>query len=142
MENAETSRHPNTDSRRKSYPDHQPEDERAPVKHEPKWFWHRCRRNANTQGLRTAIAELNALQPHNNRKEIKMSSPSGYVQLLQSDLDNFTAEINAAVSVLTGYIAQLVAGQSTPLPAADEAAITAAVASLSGLEPPAPASTS
>jgi hypothetical protein len=67
-----------------------------------------------------------------------MTEPTGLVQIQQSDLDNFTSEINAAVTTLTTYIQQLVAGQSTPLPAADEVNIDAAITALQGLEPPAP----
>jgi hypothetical protein len=64
--------------------------------------------------------------------------PTGLVQILQSDLDNFTSEITAAVGVLTPLIAQLTANQATPLPAADEANLEAAITALQGLEPPAP----
>jgi len=63
-------------------------------------------------------------------------SGSGNVQIAQADLDNFTAEINAAVTVIAGYIQTLLANQSTPLPAADESKLTEAVTALQGLEPP------
>jgi hypothetical protein len=65
--------------------------------------------------------------------------PTGLVQILQSDLDTFTSEITAAVAVIGPLIAQLQANQATPLPAADEANLTAAIATLTALEPPAPA---
>lgn len=102
-----------------------------------------CCRTAETEELWSALADLNALmQLFNCGNEYRMStptgSPTGYVQILQSDLDTFTSEITAAVAVLTGYIQSLIAGQGTPLKAADEAAITAAVTSLSSLEPPTP----
>jgi hypothetical protein len=75
------------------------------------------------------------------------------VQIDESDLAGFAAAINAevgtigaAVTSLTAYIKQLVAGQAVALPAADESAIntalsalSASVGSLSALEPPAPA---
>jgi len=67
------------------------------------------------------------------------SEPTGQVQIAQADLDNFAAEITAAVNVLAPYIQQLIAGQSVTLAAADESAVTAAITSLQNLEPPAPA---
>ena len=95
---------------------------------------------ADTAALQAAIAKLNAVVPLHQKigKHEKMSSPTGFVQLLQSDLDHFTAEITAATSVIASYIAKLVAGQNPPLPAADEAALTAAVTALQTLEPPTP----
>lgn len=55
------------------------------------------------------------------------------------------AAIGTAVGVLQGYIAQLVAGQGTPLPAADETALnqaltdlSASVGNLNALEPVTP----
>lgn len=67
-----------------------------------------------------------------------MSAPTGLVSLKQSDLDTFAAGFEAVKSALATYIAQLVANQSTPLPAADEAGLTQALADLTSLEPPAP----
>lgn len=78
------------------------------------------------------------------------------VQVDQTDLDSFAAAVEtevtavgSAVSVLSAYIQQLVAGQAVPLPAADESAVSkalgdlsAAVSGLSALEPPAPAPSS
>lgn len=79
-----------------------------------------------------------------------MTEPTGTVTLLQSDIDGWTSTVTAAATALgtvqttlVAYIQQLLAGQSTPLPAADEANINAAVTglgtvvtSLQGLEPP------
>lgn len=67
-----------------------------------------------------------------------MTEPTGLVQILQADLDNFASEISAAVTVLGPYIQALLA--SGTLPAADETAVAAAISALSSLEPPAPAS--
>jgi hypothetical protein len=60
-------------------------------------------------------------------------------------VENEVTAITAAVGVLQGYIAQLLAGQGTPLPAADESVINqaltdlgASVGTLNALEPPAP----
>jgi hypothetical protein len=94
--------------------------------------------NADTGALRSAVVDLQKLVPQ-QVKEIEMSTPSGMVQIAQADLDNFTSEIVAAVGVVSGYITQLLANQSTPLPEADETALTAAMSSLEALEPPAPA---
>jgi hypothetical protein len=93
---------------------------------------------ADTKALRSALVDLQKLVPQ-QVKETEMSTPTGMVQIAQADLDNFTSEITAAVGVLKGYIAQLLANQATPLPAADETELTAAVAALDALEPPAPA---
>lgn len=68
-----------------------------------------------------------------------MTNPTGMVQIAQADLDNFTSEITAAIGVISGYIKTLLANQATPLPAADESTLTAAVSALEALEPPAPA---
>jgi hypothetical protein len=71
-------------------------------------------------------------------------------QIDQTDLDNFTTAITTQVGVLTDaaktlgdYIAQLVAGQAAPLPAADESGIQNALSvlgatssALVALEPP------
>jgi hypothetical protein len=64
--------------------------------------------------------------------------PTGLVQIEQADLDTFTSEINAAVTTLSGYIQQLIAGQAVPLPVADESALNSALQALQNLEPPAP----
>jgi hypothetical protein len=69
-----------------------------------------------------------------------MSSPSGVVQIAQTDLDNFASEVQTAATTISGYITTLLANQSTPLPDADESALTAAVTALQNLEPPAPTS--
>lgn len=95
---------------------------------------------ANTAHLEHAIHELQRLIP-NYKQGLIVTAPSGLVQIQQSDLDNFTSEITAAVTVLGPYIQQLVAS-STALSDADESAITAAIAQLQGLEPPAPAPSS
>jgi hypothetical protein len=66
-----------------------------------------------------------------------MTTPTGSVQLLQSDLDTFAAELEAKTA-LAGYIQTLVAGQAVPLSAADETGLTKALSDLTALEPPAP----
>jgi hypothetical protein len=92
---------------------------------------------ADTTNLVQAINDLNQLTERNTMTN-PTPEPTGQVQIAQSDLDNFTSEINAAVSTLSTYIQQLVANQSTPLPAADEANLEAAITALQNLEPPAP----
>ncbi len=67
-----------------------------------------------------------------------MSEPTGLVSLQQADLDTFAAEFEAVKTALAAYIAQLVANQSTPLPAADEAGLAQALADLDALEPVTP----
>lgn len=67
-----------------------------------------------------------------------MSTPTGYVQVLQSDLDTFAAEFEAVATALQTYIAQLVANQATPLSEADESGLAQALSDLDALEPPAP----
>jgi len=76
------------------------------------------------------------------------------VQIDEDDLVGFAATINgevaaigAAVTALTEYVQQLVAGQNVALPAADESGINAALSALSasvtalgGLKPPTPPS--
>jgi hypothetical protein len=101
-------------------------------------MFRRCRPlpPANTTHLVHAITRLQTL----TGKKQQMTAPTGNVQIAQADLDNFTSEINTAVTTISGYITTLLANQSTPLPAADESALTAAVAALDALEPPAPAS--
>jgi hypothetical protein len=59
------------------------------------------------------------------------------VQIDQADLDAFAAEFEAVKTALAAYIAQLKANQTAPLPAADEAGLTQALADLDALEPPA-----
>jgi hypothetical protein len=93
--------------------------------------------NADTDGLSEAIAGLTALVPAEMKGRL-MTVPTGFVQILQSDLDTFTSEIASAVGVLGPYIQQLLANQAIPLPAADEANITAAITALQNIEPPAP----
>lgn len=88
--------------------------------------------------MKAALTKLQSLVPKTIPQGEKMSSPTGTVTLLQSDIDGWTSSITAAVGVLAAYIKQLIAGQATPLPAADEANIDAAIASLLALEPPAP----
>jgi hypothetical protein len=61
-----------------------------------------------------------------------------FVQIAQSDLDNFAAEFEAVSTALQGFIATLQANQATPLSAADESGLATALADLSALEPPAP----
>jgi hypothetical protein len=58
------------------------------------------------------------------------------VQIEQSDLDAFAASVSTAATTISGYLTTLLANQATPLPEADESALTAAVASLTALEPP------
>jgi hypothetical protein len=91
---------------------------------------------ADTSRLAAALTDLQALTQQ--EKENVMSAPTGMVQLLQSDLDTFTANFEAVKTSLAAYIAQLVAGQSTPLPAADETGLNKALTDLAALEPPAP----
>lgn len=68
-----------------------------------------------------------------------MTSPTpNLVEIDQNDLDNFAKEISDAVAVLAPYIQKLVSGQSVTLAAADESAVSAAITSLTNLEPPAP----
>ncbi len=67
-----------------------------------------------------------------------MSEPTGLVSLQQADLDTFASEFEAVKTALAAYIAQLVANQATPLPAADESGLAQALADLDSLEPPAP----
>ncbi len=69
-----------------------------------------------------------------------MTNPTGFVQIAQSDLDNFATGFEAVKTALAAYIAQLVANQSAPLPAADEAGLQQALSDLTALEPPAPPS--
>lgn len=68
-----------------------------------------------------------------------MSAPTGLVSIAQSDLDTFATNFEAVKTALSTYIAQLVANQATPLPAADESGLTQALSDLTALEPPAPA---
>jgi hypothetical protein len=82
-----------------------------------------------------------------------MTEPTGLVQVPQSELDGFTAqintlaaEINAAVGVLGPYITTLLANATPQLPEADVAnlttamtGLTAAGTALDALEPPTPA---
>ena len=67
-----------------------------------------------------------------------MTAPPTHVQILQSDLDDFAVAFENVKTVLSSYIAVLLAGQTVPLPAADEASLKAALADLQSLEPPAP----
>lgn len=90
---------------------------------------------ANTSKLSKALADLTALVP-TKEKETVMSTPTGNVQIAQADLDTFATEFEAVKTALAGYIAQLVANQATPLPAADEAGLNQALADLTALEPP------
>jgi hypothetical protein len=96
---------------------------------------------ADTSALRAALTDLQTLAPSAPTqpglwKETVMSGPTGFVQLLQSDLDTFATEFEAVKTALATYIAQLVANQSTPLPAADESGLNKALADLTALEPP------
>jgi hypothetical protein len=120
-------------------------------------------RSANAS-LNKAVRKIVSIEPEGN---FTMTNPtSGYVQILQADLDGFASDIGTiatgidasasniggAVTVLSAYIATLLAGQGTPLPAADESAVHAAVGALQtevavlqeattaldALEPPAP----
>jgi hypothetical protein len=93
---------------------------------------------ADTSRLAAALTDLQALAQQQEKENV-MSAPTGMVQLLQSDLDTFTANFEAVKTSLAAYIAQLVAGQSAPLPAADETGLNKALADLTALEPPAPA---
>lgn len=95
--------------------------------------WCRPLPHADVQGITHAIHRLATL----SGKKLTMTAPSGNVQIAQADLDNFTSEINTAVTTIAAYITTLLANQSTPLPEADETALTAAVAALQNLEPPA-----
>jgi hypothetical protein len=100
------------------------------------WYHRRRLPPADVRRLKSAIRKLQALTP---QKGVSMSSPSDLVSISQAELTTFATEISAAVAVLQPYIAKLVAGQTVQLAAADESAVKAAVASLQGLEPPAPA---
>jgi hypothetical protein len=91
--------------------------------------------------LQITVAGLKALipktPPHIKENTRNMTSSTGNVQLPQSDIDTWTqqitavsASISADATSLKTYIAQLIAGQSTPLPAAVETAINTAVNNL------------
>lgn len=73
-----------------------------------------------------------------------MTEPTGLVQIQQSDLDGFAAQITAAATsigtafttigtaftTISAYVQQLLANQATPLPTADETDLQNALASL------------
>src|SRR5436309_2508085 len=69
-----------------------------------------------------------------------MSAPNDLVSISQAELNGFATQIRDAVGVLGPYIQRLIAGEQVSLQAADESAVRDAVGSLTGLEPPAPAS--
>jgi hypothetical protein len=99
---------------------------------------------ADITGLLRALIDLEHLLPTDlrpapfQRKESVMTNPTGFVQILQSDLDGFATALETVKSALATYIATLLANQATPLAAADEAGLTKALADLTALEPPAP----
>jgi hypothetical protein len=87
--------------------------------------------HANTIGLSQALTNLKTLLPV---KETVMTTPN--VQIAQADLDKFATEFNAVFTALKGFIATLQANQVTPLSAADESGLAAALAAGEALEPP------
>lgn len=93
-------------------------------------------RRANTHNLHKALKNLNALLPEKQRNEMTNPTPTDNVSISQTDLDNFAAEFETVKTSLAGYIAQLQATQSQPLPPADESGLQQALADLTGLEPP------
>jgi phytoene dehydrogenase-like protein len=102
---------------------------------------------ADTSQLQASVDSLQELvnftQQHPFERGMNnMTTPSDLVSISQADLTNFASEISAAVAVLAPYIQQLLAGQAVTLSPADESAVTAAITSLQGLEPPAPAPSS
>ena len=104
-------------------------------------FGRRCHRlpAANTIPLQHALKGLQQLLPNPVKENSFMSAPTGLVSIAQSDLDTFATNFEAVKTALSTYIAQLVANQATPLPAADESGLTQALSDLTALEPPAPA---
>lgn len=66
-----------------------------------------------------------------------MTNPSGFVEILQSDIDEFVTDFEAVKTALLVYITQLKAA-ATPLPPASEAGLQQALADLAALEPPGP----
>ncbi len=88
---------------------------------------------ARTTKIIKAIANLKALEP---KGDTAMSNPTGYVQILQSDLDTFASEITAAVAVIGPYIQDLLQGNT--LAPGEESDLIKAVTALEALEPPAP----
>jgi hypothetical protein len=90
-------------------------------------------KSADTSGLTGALTDLQTLLPV---KETAMTVPTPNVQIPQADLDKFAAEFKAVFTALKTYITMLVANQATPLSAADETGLAAALAAGEALEPP------
>lgn len=113
------------------------------------------RPNPLLAALASIKAHLACIDTRLTSIETKVTKIMGLVQVEQDDLtavataiETESATINAAFTTLQGYIQQLIAGQATPLPAADETALNQAltdlgtsVTNLGNLQPPTPAPT-
>lgn len=112
------------------------------------WLWQRRLPPARTYKLSAAVHSLRQLVKSTETKGISMTAatppdptnPTDQVSVSQSWLTWVGSTVSTATSVLGPYIQQLIAGESVQLSPAEVDDVTAALAGLTGIEPPAPAS--